>query len=253
MATTPNFNWSTPDNTGLVKNGALDIRTLGNSIDASMAELKGGTTGQVLSKTSNTDMDFSWVAQDDSNAIQNAIVDAKGDLIAATANDTPARIAVGANGTMLVANSAESTGLKWTTATDQFPWQTWTPTYNGITVGNGTVVARYQQVGKTVNLFYKLIFGSTSSLTGNVPLFTLPVTASSNYTAQLSAFGQSNYVKPGVAQNIGFMYMYNTTNARFQNINTAGTYAGAADVTATAPFTWGTSDYLEATITYEAA
>lgn len=60
MATTPNFNWSTPDNTGLVKNGALDIRTLGNSIDASMAQLKGGTTGQVLSKTSATDMAFTW-------------------------------------------------------------------------------------------------------------------------------------------------------------------------------------------------
>jgi hypothetical protein len=115
MATTPNFNWSTPDNTGLVKNGALDIRTLGNSIDASMAELKGGTTGQVLSKTSNTDMDFTWVAQDDSNAIQNAIVDAKGDLIAATANDTPARLAVGTNGQVLQADSTAATGLKWAT------------------------------------------------------------------------------------------------------------------------------------------
>jgi len=62
MATTPNFNWATPDNTGLVKNGALDIRTLGNSIDASMADLKGGTTGQVLAKASNTDMDFVWAA-----------------------------------------------------------------------------------------------------------------------------------------------------------------------------------------------
>jgi hypothetical protein len=60
MATTPNFNWSTPDNTGLVKNGALDIRTLGNAIDASMVDLKGGTTGQVLAKATNTDMDFTW-------------------------------------------------------------------------------------------------------------------------------------------------------------------------------------------------
>jgi hypothetical protein len=60
MATTPNFNWSTPDNTGLVKNGALDIRTLGNSIDASLVDLKGGTTGQVLAKASATDMDFTW-------------------------------------------------------------------------------------------------------------------------------------------------------------------------------------------------
>ncbi len=113
MATTPNFNWSTPDNTGLVKNGALDIRTLGDSIDASMADLKGGTTGQVLSKATNTDMDFTWVAQDDSNAIQNAIVDAKGDIIAATANDTPARLAVGTNGQVLTADSTAATGLKW--------------------------------------------------------------------------------------------------------------------------------------------
>ena len=62
MASTPNFNWATPDNTGLVKNGALDIRTLGNAIDASLVDLKGGTTGQVLSKASNTDMDFVWAA-----------------------------------------------------------------------------------------------------------------------------------------------------------------------------------------------
>jgi hypothetical protein len=58
-------------------------------------------------------MDFAWVAQDDSNAIQNSIVDAKGDLIAATANDTPARLAVGANGETLVADSSTSTGLRY--------------------------------------------------------------------------------------------------------------------------------------------
>jgi hypothetical protein len=78
-----------------------------------MAGLKGGTTGQVLSKTSGTDMAFTWVAQDDSNAIQNAIVDAKGDLIAASANDTPARLAVGNNGETLVADSSTSTGLRY--------------------------------------------------------------------------------------------------------------------------------------------
>jgi len=113
MATSPNFNWPEPDNTDLVKNGALAMRTLGNAIDASMADLKGGTTGQVLSKASNTDMDFTWVAQDDSNAIQNSIVDAKGDIIVATANDTPARLGVGTNGQVLKANSATATGLEW--------------------------------------------------------------------------------------------------------------------------------------------
>lgn len=113
MATTTNFGWETPDDTDLVKDGAAAIRTLGQAIDTSMADLEGGTTGQVLSKASNADMDFTWVAQDDSNAIQNSIVDAKGDLIAATANDTPARLAVGTNGHVLTADSTAATGLKW--------------------------------------------------------------------------------------------------------------------------------------------
>lgn len=60
--TTPNFGWSVPTSTDLVKDGATAIETLGDSIDASMADLKGGTTGQILSKTSGTDMDFTWVA-----------------------------------------------------------------------------------------------------------------------------------------------------------------------------------------------
>jgi hypothetical protein len=113
MATTTNFGWETPDDTDLVKDGAAAMRTLGSSIDTSFVDLKGGTTGQVLSKASNTDLDYTWVTTDDANAIQNAIVDAKGDLVAATANDTPARLAVGADGTSLVANSAASTGLSY--------------------------------------------------------------------------------------------------------------------------------------------
>lgn len=64
MATTSAFGWETPDDTDLVKDGAAAIRTLGNSIDTSLAELKGGTTGQILSKTSATDMDFTWITND---------------------------------------------------------------------------------------------------------------------------------------------------------------------------------------------
>lgn len=45
--------------------------------------------------------------------IQPTLLDAKADLITATANDTPARLGVGANGTVLTADSAEATGLKW--------------------------------------------------------------------------------------------------------------------------------------------
>ena len=90
MASTPIYNWPTPDNTGLVKNGALDMRTLGNAIDTTM--------GTMVPKT---------------------IVDAKGDLIAGTAADTTARLAVGANGETLVADSSTSTGLRYTAGTVQ--------------------------------------------------------------------------------------------------------------------------------------
>jgi hypothetical protein len=58
--TTPNFGWAVPTSTDLVKDGAVAIETLGDSIDASLVDLKGGTTGQVLAKASNTDMDFTW-------------------------------------------------------------------------------------------------------------------------------------------------------------------------------------------------
>jgi hypothetical protein len=54
-----------------------------------------------------------WVGFDDSNAIQNSIVDAKGDIVAASGNDTPARLAVGSNGDTLVADSATATGLRY--------------------------------------------------------------------------------------------------------------------------------------------
>jgi hypothetical protein len=113
MANTTNFGWETPDDTDLVKDGAAAIRTLGSAIDTSLVDLKGGTTGQVLSKATGTDMDFTWVTSDDANAIQNAIVDAKGDIVAASAADTPARLAVGTDNQRLVAASGEATGLKY--------------------------------------------------------------------------------------------------------------------------------------------
>lgn len=111
MPTTSNFGWTTPADTDLVKDGAAAIRTLGNGIDTSLVDLKGGTTNQVLAKNSNTDLDFKWVA--DATGIPATIFDAKGDIIAATAADTADRLAVGTNGHVLTADSTASTGLKW--------------------------------------------------------------------------------------------------------------------------------------------
>lgn len=62
--TTTNYGWTIPSDTDLVTNGASAMRTLGQGIDTSLVGLKGGTTGQILSKTSGTDMAFTWITND---------------------------------------------------------------------------------------------------------------------------------------------------------------------------------------------
>ena len=114
---TTNYGWVMPTSTDLVTDLPADFAVFGQAVDTSLADLKGGTTGQVLAKATATDMDFTWVTTDDTNAIQNAIVDAKGDLIAASGADTPARLAVGNNGETLVADSSATTGLRYTAGT----------------------------------------------------------------------------------------------------------------------------------------
>ena len=61
---TTNFGWVMPSSTSLVTNLPADFNTFGQAVDTSMSELLGGTTGQILSKTSNTNMDFTWINND---------------------------------------------------------------------------------------------------------------------------------------------------------------------------------------------
>jgi hypothetical protein len=57
---TSNFNWQMPTSSDLVTDLPADFEVFGQAVDTSLADLKGGTTGQVLSKASNTNMDFTW-------------------------------------------------------------------------------------------------------------------------------------------------------------------------------------------------
>lgn len=103
------FGWVMPTSTSLVTNLPADFNTFGQAVDNSMQYLLGGTTGQVLSKTSGTNMAFTWVTPTDQTPLTT-----KGDLFTFTTLD--ARLGVGTNGYILSANSATATGLEWIAA-----------------------------------------------------------------------------------------------------------------------------------------
>jgi hypothetical protein len=108
MANTTNFGWETPDDTDLVKDGALAMRTLGNAIDTSFVDLKGGTTGQNLRKATNTDLDFTWAGD-----ATNTVIDAEGDLLVGDSADTLQRLAIGTTGQVLTVDTAIDGKIKW--------------------------------------------------------------------------------------------------------------------------------------------
>jgi len=110
---TTNFGWVMPTSASLVTNLPADFNTFGQAVDTSMAQLKGGSTGQVLSKTSATDMAFTWVTPTDQTPLTT-----KGDLFAFSTVD--ARLPAGANETRLVADSAQTLGLKYVADTTNY-------------------------------------------------------------------------------------------------------------------------------------
>jgi hypothetical protein len=173
-------------------------------------------------------------------------IDAKGDLVVGTGNDAFAKLTVGANDLLVTAASGETTGLKYSGA-----WTNYTPTFTNLTVGNGTLVAKYCQIGKIVKVYISFTFGSTSSM-GTAPYFTLPVTGltATNNTPYGSIYLEDN----GVAGYVGSITYRSTTTALLQCIFANQTYLGGFQTfNATTPITWGNTDYFNGYFSYEVA
>ena len=228
------FGWVMPTSSSLVTNLPADFNTFGQGVDTSLQDLLGGTTGQVLSKTSATNMDFTWVTPTDQTPLTT-----KGDLFTFTTVD--ARLAVGANDLVLSAASGEATGLKYTGA-----WTSYTPTLTNLTLGNGTLDAKWRQIGKMVDVYFSFTLGSTSAV-GSTPTFSLPV------NSLLGSIAYNLYLQDaGVGTFIGFANL-GATSVSFYSANSSTTYTTYGNVNATTPMTWTTNDFMRCLISYEVA
>ena len=184
--------------------------------------------------------------------IQPTIFDAKADLLTATANDTPARLAVGANTAPLVADSAQSTGLRW----DDSAWTAYTPVWTASTtnpvLGNGTVSGVFKQRGKVVDFRFFVVTGSTTTYGSGSYFFSLPVNAAVVSVNSMVSAGWIQDVSTGsyfqcVADNGN-----DVSRVAIRVFNTLGTFSVLETVGTTSPMTWASGDTIWVSGTYEA-
>jgi hypothetical protein len=145
---TSNFGWQMPTSTDLVTDLPADFEVFGQAVDTSLADLKGGTTGQVLAKASNTDMDFVWSA--DASGIPASAFTAKGVILVGTGTSTYTGQTVGTNGQVLTANSAQADGVEWATPASGGMTLLSTTTLSGAT----TTISSIDQTYKDLQIVY---------------------------------------------------------------------------------------------------
>lgn len=118
----------------------------------------------------------------------------------------------------------------------------WTPTLTNLTLGNGTQVAKYRRVGKLVDFEWHLILGSTSAV-GTGPRLTLPASMSTDFFTNKMLSSDVWFVDSGAATWRGVAVIVAANEIRLDYFTAA---PALATVTATAPFAFGTADWLQA-------
>ena len=213
MATTTNYSWTTPDDTALVKDGAAAIRSLGSAIDTT-------------------------VFNNANAAIAKTIVDAKGDIIAATAADTPARLASsGVNGEVLTIDTSTATGLKWATPSSGSMTLISTTTLTGATVSLTSIPQTYKDLRLVLKDF--LHTGAGNNTLQFIVNSTNSIYASQNGSTALTDTAVNTSVadlvsifRPAIAGNFSVSYLYDYANS------TTYKYLNAFNFSSDAATTW---------------
>jgi hypothetical protein len=142
-----------------------------------------------------------------------------------------------------------ATDIDTSVGTGLLAWTSYTPTFSGFTLGNGTISFAYAQIGKTVHLRGAITFGSTSTYSGTFS-FTAPVNNFS--TGGSPIVGNAYFADTGTQTYLGYVRASGASAFVWNVINASGTYAFPASVTNTVPHTWANTDAIVLQATYQA-
>jgi hypothetical protein len=122
-----------------------------------------------------------------------------------------------------------------------------------LTVGNGTVVASYTQIGKTVKVAVSFLLGTTSAI-GTAPTINLPVAPKSTATHARAYFGVGEVLDAATATYPMVVEAApGQTTGELKILGASGTYANMLNLSASIPIVWGTADGFVLRLEYEAA
>jgi hypothetical protein len=230
--------WATDPTTDIVTTkGDMLVATAADTL----VRLPVGANNQVLVADSSTTEGVKWSSETDPNSINKSIIDAKGDIVVGTANDTPARLGVGSDGQYLVADSLTTEGIKWATPNIALGTET-TGDYvqsvsggTGVTVTGGTgegstpSVAIGQDVGTGASVAFGglnvdsgvLYVDATNNRVGvnNItPAYSLDITGDGHFSTDLTVDGTlyANHIHGELAGPI-YIHVKNTSGAPITN------------------------------------
>lgn len=156
-----------------------------------------------------------------------------------------------ASATQNLATDVENT-IGATVAQAAGAWNLWVPTLTNLTLGSGTLIGKYRQVGKTVDYRFKFRLGA-GSVVASSPRFSPPVAPHADYVADEDRVGSALLADVGIGFYDGIVYFRGPGIFEIAALGAAGATVSITPVTATTPFTWGGGDALSAFGTYEAA
>jgi hypothetical protein len=118
----------------------------------------------------------------------------------------------------------------------------YTPTFSGLTVGNGLVVAKYSKIGSIVVDEIEITFGTTTAMTGGLQVTNLPIASLSSN--QSKSCGTVIFDDANGNDVLGTAISFSPNSLRIRTNTISGSVPILNFTTANSPFTWAAGDKI---------